>query len=955
MLFNHTKNYTISGNGSWSGSGSFTKTGTGRLTIGTTNSLSGDINISDGMVSFLSGANPGPGSITLADGGAFEVQGGAGGSVITSPITVAPGDTATISSGQLATSFNSAIATTSTNSFLNISNGVSFGGVPASQLNGFYGTIRIVSGATLRFSSNTNGSTFGALVPSFLVDGTMKPRLGGSYILLGSISGAGTLTGQEKDALQGGVGNVLYNIGGNNTSSTFTGTISDALSNTNPTCLLKTGSGRLTLTGKNSFTGTNTVAAGSLFLNGTNTPLFTTVYANATLGGNGALTNPVTVRSGGILSPGAQGSGSSGTFTIIGNLTNATPVMNFDLSASPAGANDRINMTGTLAMSGAQTFNFSLTEFALGAGTYGLIEGATSSTASGVTLVHNLPSATRQTFSLTRPSAGSNPSYVRLIVTGNAASLVWRGTNGMTWDTSTVNWANGSTPDTYFNLDAVTFDDTGLSSGPITLAAAHTPGVITVNAAQNYTFGGGGALAGNSPLYKLGNGTLTIGTTNPAYSGAVNLLGGTLAVAAGGSLGSGALTISNNATLSLPAASPSVAYAGNLTVPAGTTGNINSGSANHTLAGRLLAGNANSTLNLAGNVSFSGANSAQFDGFAGTLTVQPGGTLLFSSDSSGNTFGSVTPAFVVNGTLQPRDAGNTIVLGSLAGSGTIAGPQSNAGSGDTLYVIGDNAADTVFTGNISSNNAVAGSDVSVNKVGAGTLTLGGASTFAGGLTVSAGTLRVTNAIGSATGSGDVEVFSGAALTGNGFIGGSVTVDAGAILAPGAPYGTLTISNNLTLNDSSYLQFTLGTNSDRVNVGGSLFLTGQLAVTNAPGFGPGLYTLFTSGGSLTFDNLTLVSAPAGYNYSFNTNTPGAVKLLVTLTAPPAFSGINLNGNALTLSGSNGVPLGNYYILQSTNLVDWKAVATNQCDTNGAFNFTTNIPAGSPQSFFRLQLP
>lgn len=254
ILFSHTKNYSVGGTGSWSGSGSFSKTGSGILTIGTTNSLTGTMNIRDGLVTFLSGANPGGGSIVLSGGGGFEVQGGAGGSAITSPITIAPGETATISSGQLATSFNSAISTSSTNSVLNISNSVSFGGVPASQLNGFLGTIRIVNGATLRFSSNTNGSAFGALVPSFIVNGTMKPRLGGSTILLGAISGSGALTGQEKDALSGGVGNVLYNIGGNNTDVTFAGTISDALSNTNPTCLLKTGTGRLTLTGNLTFT-----------------------------------------------------------------------------------------------------------------------------------------------------------------------------------------------------------------------------------------------------------------------------------------------------------------------------------------------------------------------------------------------------------------------------------------------------------------------------------------------------------------------------------------------------------------------------------------------------------------------------------------------------------------------------------------------------------------------------
>jgi hypothetical protein len=133
------------------------------------------------------------------------------------------------------------------------------------------------------------------------------------------------------------------------------------------------------------------------------------------------------------------------------------------------------------------------------------------------------------------------------------------------------------------------------------------------------------------------------------------------------------------------------------------------------------------------------------------------------------------------------------------------------------------------------------------------------------------------------------------------------------------------------------------------------LTGQLQVTNAAGFGVGIYTLFTSSGGLTLDNLTLVSAPVGYNYSINTNTPGSVKLVVAPTAPPVFGNVNLSGGTLTLAGSNGIPFGNYYVQSSSNLVNWKYIVTNQFDANGAFNFTTNAPTGAGQNFFRLQLP
>jgi hypothetical protein len=215
-------------------------------------------------------------------------------------------------------------------------------------------------------------------------------------------------------------------------------------------------------------------------------------------------------------------------------------------------------------------------------------------------------------------------------------------------------------------------------------------------------------------------------------------------------------------------------------------------------------------------------------------------------------------------------------------------------------------------------------------------------------------LRVNNTSGSGTGLGNLIVATGATLGGTGFIGSDSTLNNGATLAPGNGVGTLTFSNSLTLNDSTVLKFELGTTSDRVVVNGNLILTGQLQVTNAAGFGAGTYTLFTYG-TLALGNLVIAAAPAGYNYTISTNTPGAVQLVVAPAAPPVFGSVNVSGGALTLVGSNGVPFGNYWVQQSSNLVNWAVIATNQFDVNGGFNFTTNVPPNVPQSFYRLLLP
>jgi hypothetical protein len=140
----------------------------------------------------------------------------------------------------------------------------------------------------------------------------------------------------------------------------------------------------------------------------------------------------------------------------------------------------------------------------------------------------------------------------------------------------------------------------------------------------------------------------------------------------------------------------------------------------------------------------------------------------------------------------------------------------------------------------------------------------------------------------------------------------------------------------------------------------LLLTGQLTVTNSGGFGVGTYTLFTYGGTLTFGQLVLASAPPGYNYSFDTNSPGIVKLVVASPIPPSFSNsVPVGDGGLVFSGGGGTPLADYYVLASTNvalpLADWTRIATNQFDSSGNFIITNAIGTNVPQNYYLLQIP
>ena len=88
-----------------------------------------------------------------------------------------------------------------------------------------------------------------------------------------------------------------------------------------------------------------------------------------------------------------------------------------------------------------------------------------------------------------------------------------------------------------------------------------------------------------------------------------------------------------------------------------------------------------------------------------------------------------------------------------------------------------------------------------------TLVLSGANTYAGPTTVATGSLRVANAAGSATGTGAVAVQTNGVLRGSGACLGTVTLDNGGTLSPGAAVndrGVLTLGD-LVWNEGGVLQ------------------------------------------------------------------------------------------------------------------------------------------------------
>ena len=169
--------------------------------------------------------------------------------------------------------------------------------------NTYSGTTKIYNAGTLRVGNGGTGGT-----------------LGTGAVVLGGVGDTGTLVFNRSDNLA-----VANNISGFG-------------------ALQKLGGGTLTMSGTQTFTGTTTVDAGKLIVNGSSSSLVT-VNAGATLGGNGSV--GATTVNGGTLAPG----NSIGTLTVNGNLS-FTAASSYMVEVSPANA-DRTNVTGTATLGGA--------------------------------------------------------------------------------------------------------------------------------------------------------------------------------------------------------------------------------------------------------------------------------------------------------------------------------------------------------------------------------------------------------------------------------------------------------------------------------------------------------------------------------------------------------------------------------------------------------------------------
>jgi len=214
---------------------------------------------------------------------------------------------------------------------------------------GTAGNASIVNNGTIYLWEQSSGgnATFTNSASGVLDFGGMTGTVGANPNTMGSLAGAGAVY----------LGSNRVTVGGNNLSTAFTGIISDCGVPATPCyasffgnyaggSLVKTGTGKLTLAGINTYTGATTVNAGTLSVAGSiATSSLTTVNVSGTLSGNGTV--GTTTINGGTLAPG----NSIGMLSVAGNLA-FTSASSYLVEVSPANA-DRVNVTGTATLGGA--------------------------------------------------------------------------------------------------------------------------------------------------------------------------------------------------------------------------------------------------------------------------------------------------------------------------------------------------------------------------------------------------------------------------------------------------------------------------------------------------------------------------------------------------------------------------------------------------------------------------
>ncbi|WP_371348862.1 autotransporter-associated beta strand repeat-containing protein [Ancylobacter sp. IITR112] len=853
--------------GSMTGPGCLTKTGDGTLTLTGTNSLTGPTTISGGAIQVTAADALGSGTLSLEGEGTLRASDTFtyGSAISLTPVSDVGGGTFEVDDSKTLTLTG---AITGTGALDKTGTGT----LVISGTNSASGATNVSAGTLIAEGGSALGDTSAVSVAA---GASLILRPSGTETV-GSLAGAGTVT------LEG----TRLATGSDNSSTSFSGVLEGTGG------LDKDGTGTLTLSGANTYTGDTNVNGGTLVVDGSVAGDIY-VYDAATLAGSGTVTQTVHVLDGGTLA-GVQPTGltmgaldmqsgasmnvtlgsttSGGVFTVNGDVTldgtlNVTPAGGFGI-----GIYRIVNYTGTLTDNGME----------VGAISDDLDGGVQTSVAGQVNLYVEDPNSPILFWN------GSNTTATQSVLGGTG-----------TWTAGAqTNWINASgTIPRAWNGGFAVFQST---SGTVTID--NTDGQVSATGLQfvdsGYVVSGGAlALTGDSRA------TIRVGDGTQAGASTVATIGSVLT-------GTHGIEKADYGTLILTGAN---SYTGGTVISAGALqigdGGVSGSILGDVLNDGVLAFNRSDAVTMAGEISGSGA---LVQAGSGTLYLTGANTYSGGTTITGGTLRVDAVSAIGSGGLTIGEAGTFRASGSftLGRSVVLEGTASTAG---TLEV--DAAQTLTLSGVISGESGL-------TKTGDGLLILTGTNTFTGVTTISAGTLQIGDGgtAGSIVGDvvnnaslvfnrSDTYAFTGA-ITGS----GAVTFTGGGTVLFSAPYtGAVTVEDTVvqlvagsstaspfTLNDGGVLGGTASIGALNVNSGGTV----------APGYSPGTLTVngpvsFNAGSVYRVDvtvagehDLITASGPV------TLSSEAGVEVVAAAGRYPSTSTITILSTSSTLTGTFG---------------------------------------------------
>ena len=361
-----------------------------------------------------------------------------------------------------------------------------------------------------------------------------------------------------------------------------------------------------------------------------------------------------------------------------------------------------------------------------------------------------------------------------------------------------------------------------------------------------------------------------------------------------------------------------------------------------------------------------------------TFTGVHGYTLTLTDASNNYSGGTIVKG---PGTLEANAAGT---LGAPSNPLTVSGGILNLGG--AIHTVG---AVTIYGGTVQ-NGTLSGASYAVSrgtvsavlagsgalvKTNSGTMTLGGANTYTGNTTLSAGVLALggtgsisnSTAISIAAGATlDVSAISSFALSGNTTLSASgagtttgstaATIKGGATVSLGSQPITLTFTPTAFNGDTAHPSLYISQ--------GTLSLNGNaITVNNASGtaLGAGAYLLIqqASGSVTSFGNNSVTVTGSGLvsidSASIQCNG-GNVNLVVAAPTPPVIQNVIQSGNSFAFTWS-AITNQTYQIQSTTNLApaDWTNLGSSITANNATMTNSQAIGTNAQQFYRVLLLP